>query len=363
MAPHLLSPRPWQTALLLLLFIAGCRHASLVVTRDGQPTLRPMSRQEQSGDLAYAAPFPRYAAAPTDGKGRVFLVALGSNIANFAQEIVNQRQAWLDAGFEPKEVICYYVKPDKGDYLSDRAQFDALSLQLACFYIAAPSLIKRHLLEAAEQKPRAVYLYFTSHGSYPHSVRMPPSMRTSPEKAFLIDQHPGFDDHRLATDATEAGTVDMLMKLHAEKAGADPADLFLTPAVLRQWLLAFPDSTKKVAVLQGCYSGGFVHRDPDFPTADMTTLEGVPNLIAITASRHDRPSFGCGPGQDQTVFGELWNKELAASLSNGLEVDWASLYQAVRKAVNDAEIERDMPVMYRSWPMMLTTPAATQPSK
>ncbi|MCC7204965.1 MAG: hypothetical protein IT441_07780 [Phycisphaeraceae bacterium] len=363
MTLRLLPTRPWQTVLLMLLFIAGCRHASPVVMRDGQPVLRPMSRQERAGDLAYAAPFPPYAAAPTEGKGRVFLVALGSNIANFAQEVVYQRRAWLDAGFKPEEVICYYVKPKKSDYLNDRGQFDTLSPQLAGFYIAEPSLIRRHLLEAAEQKPQAVYLYFTSHGSYPHSLGMPPSMRESPKKAFVIDQHPGFDDYWLVTDAAEAGTVDTLMKLHAEEAGADPADLFLTPAVLRQWLLVFPEPTRKVVVLQGCYSGGFVHRDPDFVSADMTTLEGVPNLIAITASRHDRPSFGCGPGQDQTVFGELWNKELAASLAKSPEVDWASLYQAVRKAVNETEIERDMPVMYRSWPMMLATPAATQPSK
>ncbi len=50
----------------------------------------------------------------------------------------------------------------------------------------------------------------------------------------------------------------------------------------------------RVLVISACYSGGFV-----------STLENDDSLI-ITASRKNRPSFGCGAESNATYFGRAW---------------------------------------------------------
>ncbi|UXI67101.1 C13 family peptidase [Tahibacter amnicola] len=50
----------------------------------------------------------------------------------------------------------------------------------------------------------------------------------------------------------------------------------------------------KVVIVSACYSGGFVS-----PLKNATTM-------VITASRADRPSFGCGTGSDITYFGRAF---------------------------------------------------------
>lgn len=50
----------------------------------------------------------------------------------------------------------------------------------------------------------------------------------------------------------------------------------------------------KVAVINACYSGGFV-----------PTLRG-PGTLVLTAARSDRSSFGCGSDSDATYFGRAW---------------------------------------------------------
>ncbi|KRE99466.1 peptidase C13 [Frateuria sp. Soil773] len=50
----------------------------------------------------------------------------------------------------------------------------------------------------------------------------------------------------------------------------------------------------KVAVINACYSGGFV-----------PPLRG-PGTLVLTAARSDRSSFGCGSDSDATYFGRAW---------------------------------------------------------
>jgi hypothetical protein len=346
------------------LVAAGCGGDALplVVVTGGKPALRPLDAAESSGDLAYRAPFPAYETASPGGRGRVFLVALSADTANFAQEVVDQRRDWLRAGFRPDQVVCYYVKPTRANYRRDRQQFDALSAELVGFYPAAPSLIRRHLRDAAAEQPDAIYLYLTSHGSPPMSHETGPRELKLPAARYVLEHHPQLDDHWLSTDATETGTMDLLMKFHAADRGADPGDLFLTPAVLRDWLAAFPASTRKTVVLQGCYSGGFLTRDPDYPSADSATLADVPNLVAIAAARYDRSSFGCAPGDDRTIFGGSWLDELRERLATGRDVDWAALYANVKAAVDRAEATMNYPIAERSRPVMITTPPTGGPS-
>jgi len=59
-------------------------------------------------------------------------------------------------------------------------------------------------------------------------------------------------------------------------------------------LLAGSNIRNKVIVLSACYSGGFIE-----------PLKG-PSTMVITASRADRPSFGCGSRSDITDFGRAF---------------------------------------------------------
>lgn len=53
----------------------------------------------------------------------------------------------------------------------------------------------------------------------------------------------------------------------------------------------------RVVVVSACYSGGFIPR-----------LRG-PDTLVMTASRADRPSFGCGSASQVTFFGRAWMVE------------------------------------------------------
>jgi len=70
----------------------------------------------------------------------------------------------------------------------------------------------------------------------------------------------------------------------------------LTPQRLRG-LLDESGIRYRIVVISACYSGGFVR-----------PLAG-PDTLVITASRADRPSFGCKDGEDWTDFGRAYFKE------------------------------------------------------
>lgn len=53
----------------------------------------------------------------------------------------------------------------------------------------------------------------------------------------------------------------------------------------------------RVVAISACYSGGFIPR-----------LRG-PDALVVTASRADRPSFGCGSASNITFFGRAWMVE------------------------------------------------------
>lgn len=343
---------------LMILLAGGCQTTERELISGDPPRLRPLDNLERTGDLAHRDPFPAYNVEPHDGRGRIFLVALGSDIANFAQEVANQRETWRKAGYSDKQIVCYYVKPPEEDYKADREQFDALREQLADMYIAAPNVIGQHLAAAADQEPGFIYLYMTSHGGGPRTFWMSPKDMEKPDERYLLDEFPQTDDHFLASGATETGTVNFAMKLHAAANGARPADLFLTPDVVRDWIMKFPASTQKVVVLQGCYSGGYLRRDPDYKSASDVTLAEVPNLIAVSAARHDRPSFGCDPGSDQTIFGEIWGDNLATHLATG-DIEWETMFQEVKAGIDEREHEMDFAIKHRSRPQILVT--ADQP--
>ncbi|MFN7551371.1 MAG: C13 family peptidase [Pseudomonadota bacterium] len=86
-------------------------------------------------------------------------------------------------------------------------------------------------------------------------------------------------------------------ELHELQVTLDPLPLAqVDPAWLAQ---ALSDSgiDHRVVAISACFSGGF-----------LPALAGPRNLV-FTASRADRPSFGCGPDSDITFFGRAWLTE------------------------------------------------------
>ncbi|HUQ75247.1 MAG TPA: C13 family peptidase [Burkholderiales bacterium] len=97
----------------------------------------------------------------------------------------------------------------------------------------------------------------------------------------------------------------------------------------------------KVIVVSACYSGGFIDALRD----DYTLI--------ITASRHDRSSFGCADEADFTYFGRAFFKE-ALPASRSFQDAFAKADALV------AEWERkDLPKEPRSLPQLHTTPSIT----
>ncbi len=100
-------------------------------------------------------------------------------------------------------------------------------------------------------------------------------MKTDEDVLLLFITSHGSPEHELAVD------LDPL-----------PLDL-IAPEDLAD-LLAGSTIRNKIIVLSACYSGGFIE-----------ALKG-PSTMVITASRADRPSFGCGTKSDITDFGRAF---------------------------------------------------------
>jgi hypothetical protein len=95
---------------------------------------------------------------------------------------------------------------------------------------------------------------------------------------------------------------------------------FLRPAELAQALSAGCARAPTVAIVSGCYTGGF-------------TAMRAPNRIIVTAARADRPSFGCAVERTYAVFDEC----LLASLPR--EATWREVVAATRRCVSARERE------------------------
>ncbi len=82
----------------------------------------------------------------------------------------------------------------------------------------------------------------------------------------------------------------------------------------------------RVVVISACFSGGFLDALRD------------PRTLVITASRADRPSFGCGVASDITWFGQAF---LAEALNETL--DFSTAFDIALDAVRQREDAQDEP--------------------
>ncbi|MEZ4452173.1 MAG: C13 family peptidase [Nannocystaceae bacterium] len=282
-----------------------------------------------------------YRQGPLSPRARVFLIAGGVDVANFAEEVVIQRRFWRSQGLTDDEIACYYAKPVRSGYEGDRRQFRRLLADLDGCYPASTDLVRRHLAEAARRAPPFLYVYVTSHG-LPSLVG--PGVPLPPDEIDLLD------NYLLQLGAGVGYGIHGRRILAAYRKGAAADDLLFTPRALASALAQAPADTAKILVLQGCHSGGFL----DEPRGRAEALTSLPNLTAIAAARYDRTSFGCDAGPDQTYFGGLFNRllpEYAAGKAPP-EVAWRSLYDHLRREIEVIEANEGAtpsePVFYAS---------------
>jgi hypothetical protein len=100
-----------------------------------------------------------------------------------------------------------------------------------------------------------------------------------------------------------------------------PHHEFLSPADLDRALDAGCGDTPTVAIVSACYTGNFAQ-------APMTR----PNRIVLTAAAADRPSFGCGAGQDLAFYDECLLRSLGS-----LPHDWPDVVTDTGRCVKQLE--------------------------
>jgi len=291
-----------------------------------------------------------HASTPLPPSARIFLVAGGVEVANFAAEVVAQRRLWLARGHAPDEIACYWARPSASAFRRDRAQYRELAAELRACYPASAALLRAHLQATARRAPAFVYLYVSSHGSadiLPEAV---------PEDSLLPTELDLFDQTVIQLGSGPGRGVLPGPLALALRGGADPDDLVFSPRVLRDLLLAFPAATRKIVVLQACHSGGFLADARAERQAD--TLATVPSLTAIASARFDRTSFGCDSGARMTYFGATYHDLLTARgdaprSPGDRGFDWLALFAELRRRI--AALEQRVDVR-ASHPQLLRTP-------
>lgn len=268
----------------------------------------------------YQAALP-YSEAPLPARTKIFLVAGGPDVANFAAEIAAQRRLWLAQGFAADEIACFWARPTRAAFRSDRAQYRRLAAELTDCYPASTRALRAHLARAAAADLPFLYLYVTTHGLVSLVPEDVPKDLLEESDAKMLDQY------ALQLGAGPGRGVHPARLMLARRAGHDVDDLVFSPAMLQRALSAFPAATPKVVVLQACHAGGFA-----------PALTAVPGLVGLAAARHDRTSFGCDPGQDMTTFGAVFIRLLSARLRGSpVGLDWRELYAALQAEIAAAE--------------------------
>lgn len=284
-----------------------------------------------------------YQQDPLPATARIFLIAGSSENANFAAEIIEQKELWLRAGFSADEIACYFIRPYQEEFEADQAQYTSLLDELSACYLASMSNIRAHLKQAATQtaEDSFIYLYVSSHGEKPISIEV---NKRGPEDGFSYWararqlRYPALDQYRISLEALPDGNAGAFTILGAYRAGTPAEELYFTAENLRSMLALFAPNLPKYAVLQACYSGGFIRaaRQED----DARTLRSLQNITVLTASRFDKESFGCDSGSRRTNYGGAFNDVLARNISDPRRVNWPVVYADVEQRVIKSELQQ-----------------------
>ena len=275
----------------------------------------------------------------------------------FLQEIVGQRRFLLSLGYKQDEIVCYFIIPAEKEFKRDKEQFESLIGEVASFYLASPRNLFEHLKRAVNNDIDFLYLYVTSHGGAPQeksmhayfSTRYLSSKEAHKQIDFLAVQFPEYyNQYYLRFDAIPTGRANHIMRLHALKEKQPPEDILFTPRYLKNILGEMRNEVKKYIILQGCYTGGFASTNNMILAQD--TLKSLPNICLITASRYDRPSFGCEPGTDRTYFGGVFIDMLEEQNSRLDTIAWNILYKRIKEGIEQIESKKKIKAKHRSLP-------------
>ena len=328
----------------LCLLIVSCGKPPVAGTLSGgstpdvsAPPAAP-SKVQPADILSYRQPVEAWKTS----KASIFLIAGGSDSANFAQEIVDQRKLWLSKGFTDDDIRCYYAIPLEPAFRKDEAQYTALASDLKACFPAIPGLVWQDLRKASKNDTLDfLYLYVSSHGIDPPSIVLNKPKIPVGVRNFLIsaiNAVPAFDQYHVMLDvlpnATTAGLSERLQ--YAYDNGGPAPMYFFTPQYLKQSLQAFKIALPKYVVIQACHSGGFVKAGGKFAK---DVIGGAKSLTALTASRADRASFGCDPGSERTAFGEAYGKALADNFAIPTQMDWDKVFSQAKEQVVDLEVK------------------------
>lgn len=285
-----------------------------------------------------------YATAPLPAATKVFLVAGGDDVGNFAAEVVEQRALWKEAGLRDDEIACYFAKPSRRALVDDAKQLAALAPELRGCYPADPTTLHAHLRRAVKAAPPFLYLFVTGHG-------LPPLLRWKAEVDDVmalphhLDLRRGevgrFDRHTIGLEAGDGPTLgDVSAILQAHRAGTPVDSLVFTPDTLAAALAELPPTTEVIIALQACFAGGFIGRPDDDGPSPLTRL---PRVTLLAATSPERPSFGCSAGTARTYWGGAYNRVLAEELERAPRrlppaLPWAEIHARVRFVVETMEL-------------------------
>ena len=138
----------------------------------------------------------------------------------------------------------------------------------------------------------AMARFLTRHGVPPADIHRLSAAETGAEPATLANL-----THRIATLPVGSGDRCLVFVtshgVHGEGVYLARDDEVLSPKALAAALSRGCASVPTVVIVSACYSGSFA-------APPMT----APNRVVLTASRADRPSFGCQADRTFTVFDE-----------------------------------------------------------
>lgn len=287
-------------------------------------------------------------------RAKIFLFAGESDVANFAQEILDQQSHWIRQGYSKEEVVCYYVKPAFEDIAKDYTQWSQIQMALSDCYPSSVALLWNHLNFVSKQGFKdSIYIYFTSHGSPPVSLSdafKNPKTYYDLDVVNLYKKYPFLNQTRLDVRGLPDGDVaDNRMIIGAIRRGLDPLNAFLTPLSLKSRLGELFHVNPKYVVIQGCYSGGFL--ESELPTLAKHSLKNLNNITVLTASKSNRASFGCEPGARETYFGNSYLRALKNNPGTITEINWDLLSKETRVFVNELEDDQVISENIRSEPL------------
>ncbi len=277
---------------------------------------------------------------------KIFLVAGSLDSANFAQEVIDQIKFWTEQGYSREEIACYYIPP-MGEESKDVEQFSALFSELRDCYFADPRAIFENIRSVAKSNPNEVYVYVSSHGSKPLAEKTFKYKDAKVQsRVEEIQKLPTWGTpYTLEVEGHKESDMQFWAYSNLDKAYVfastykDSGEtLMFTPAGLRGALGALPELTKKYIVLQGCFTGGFVL--PEKTVGVGKTLVGLKNIKALTASQHNKTSYGCDEGSHTTYFGEAYMNSLRKhAVGKKLnEINWDQIYKSTLTEVKEKEI-------------------------